>query len=130
MTEKGSTYSQTPCSRRGKMHTLTHSNLDLKLPTERHFKALNNIEKQQIVHNLKRKLNSKRQQAAFLSRNRDRNSRLQQARLDNIQNEEKKKRTIREVRKKLKSINKQYLKSAKSLNKQIAQLEEQLAQFQ
>ena len=130
VTDRGTVFSQRPCGKNGTQHTLTHSNPEAVVPSEQHFKTLNNLEKQQIVRNLKREIRAKRQKAAILSRDRDRDSREQQARLNRIMDDEKKKQTIKDVRKQLKSINKQYLKNAKEIDKQIVRLEKQLARYQ
>ncbi len=130
VTNRGTIFSQHPCGKNGTIHTLTHSNPEAKIPSEQHFKTLNNLEKQQIVRNLKRDIRAKRQKSAILSRDRNRDSREQQARLNRVMDERKKQQTIRDVKKQLKSINKQYLKDVKDIEKQIARLEKQLARYQ
>ncbi|WP_404390243.1 DUF4124 domain-containing protein [Pseudoalteromonas phenolica] len=130
VTDRGTIFSQHPCGNNGTVHTLTHSNPKVKVPTEQHFKTLNNLEKQQIIRNLKREIRAKRQKAAILSRNRDRDSRDQQARLNRIMDEDKKKQTIKDVKSQLKTINKLYIKDIKDIDKQIARLEKQLARYQ
>lgn len=130
VTNRGTIFSQLPCGKNGTIHTLTHSNPEAKIPSEQHFKTLNNLEKQQIVRDLKREIRAKRQKSAILSRDRNRDSREQQARLNRVMDERKKQQTIRDVKKQLKSINKQYLKDVKDIEKQIARLEKQLARYQ
>lgn len=130
VTNRGTIFSQHPCGKNGTIHTLTHSNPEAKIPSEQHFKTLNNLEKQQIVRDLKREIRAKRQKSAILSRDRNRDSREQQARLNRVMDERKKQQTIRDVKKQLKSINKQYLKDVKDIDKQIARLEKQLARYQ
>ena len=130
VTDRGTVFSQHPGGNNGTVHTLTHSNPDVKVPSEQHYKTLNNLEKQQIIRNLKRELRAKKQKAAILSRDRDRDSREQQARLNRIMDESKKKQTIKDVKAQLKSINKQYLKDVKDIDKQIASLEKQLSRYE
>ncbi|TMO53725.1 DUF4124 domain-containing protein [Pseudoalteromonas phenolica] len=130
VSDRGTIFSQHPCGNNGTVHTLTHSNPEAKIPPENHFKTLNNLEKQQIVRNLKREIRAKRQKSAILSRDRDRESREQQARLNRVMDDRKKQQTIQDVKKQLKSINKQYLKDIKDIDKQIVRLEKQLARYQ
>ncbi|KZN45981.1 hypothetical protein [Pseudoalteromonas luteoviolacea] len=130
VTDKSTVFSQHPCSSSAQQLTLTHSDPQAKVPSEQHFKTLNELERRQIVRNLKNALRAKKQHAAILGRKRDEAAREQQRRVTRLMDDEKRKATVKDVKQQLKSINKDYLKQVKVLNKQIAQIEKKLKRME
>ncbi|CAM3968379.1 hypothetical protein [Pseudoalteromonas byunsanensis] len=130
VSERGTVYSQFPCAGNSTQHTIT--NIDPKSGTssEQHYKALNKIEKQQIIRNLKNELRAKKHQAAILTRERDQDTRDQQLRVNRIMDDNERKETLDDIKRQLKAINKDYHKQARKLNKQIAQLEKKLKRYE
>ncbi|MBQ4851324.1 DUF4124 domain-containing protein [Pseudoalteromonas sp. MMG012] len=130
VTKRGTTYSQFPCGSNGTQHTLTHSNPNKSTPSEQHFKTLNQLEKKQVVRNLKKSLRAKRYQVAILNRDLDRATRDQQERMRHIMDDKKRKETVKDIKKKLKSLNKKHRKEVKVVSKQIATLEKKLKRYE
>ncbi|AOT09003.1 hypothetical protein [Pseudoalteromonas luteoviolacea] len=130
VTDKSTIFSQHPCSNSAQQYTLTHSDPQAKIPSEQHFKTLNEIERKQIIHNLKNALRAKKQHAAILGRKRDEAAREQQRRVTRLMDDDKRKATVKDVKKQLKSINKDYLQRVKVLNKEIAKIEKKLKRLQ
>lgn len=128
--EKGTTYSQFPCGNNATEHTLIHSDPDKAIPSEQHYKTLNQLERKQVVKNLKKSIRAKRHQVAILNRDLDRATRDQQDRIRHVMDEKKRKATVKDIKKKLKSINKKHRKEVKVVTKQIATLEKKLKRYQ
>ncbi|BBN81912.1 hypothetical protein PA25_18970 [Pseudoalteromonas sp. A25] len=130
VTERGTLYSQFPCGGNGTQHTLTNVDPKAGVPAEQHFKTLNRLEKKQIVRNLKSQIRAKKHEAAILTRERDKETRLQQQRVNRIMDDKKRSETVKDIKKQLKTINKTYHRQYRSLNKQIVQLEKRLKRFE
>ncbi|ESP90358.1 MULTISPECIES: hypothetical protein [Pseudoalteromonas] len=130
MTDKSTVFSQHPCSNNAQQYTLTHSDPQATVPSEQHFKTLNELERKQIIRNLKHALRAKKQHAAVLGRKRDEAAREQQRRVTRLMDDERRKATVKDVKKQLKSINKDYLQKVKVLNKEIAQIEKKLKRLE
>ncbi|MCF6435255.1 MULTISPECIES: hypothetical protein [Pseudoalteromonas] len=130
VTERGTVYSQFPCAGNATQHTLTNVDPKSGMTSEQHYKTLNNLEKQQIIRNLKNELRAKKHEAAILTRERDQDTRNQQLRVNRIMDDKERKETLDDIKRQLKAINKVYHKQAKKLNKQIAQLERKLKRYE
>lgn len=130
VTDKSTIFSQHPCSNNAQQYTLTHSDPQASIPSEQHFKTLNEIERKQIILNLKNALRAKKQHAAILGRKRDEAARKQQRRMTRLMDDDKRKATVKDVKKQLKTINKDYLQRVKVLNKEIAKIEKKLKRLQ
>ncbi|NOU49474.1 DUF4124 domain-containing protein [Pseudoalteromonas sp. JBTF-M23] len=130
VTQRGTVYSQFPCGGNGTQHTLTNTDPKADTPSEQHFKTLNRLEKKQLVRNLKNQLRAKKHQAAILTRERDRETRDQQQRVNRIMSDKERSDTLKDIKQKLKAINKTYHRQYRSLNKQIVQLEKRLKRYE
>jgi hypothetical protein len=128
--EKGSTFSQFPCGKNATQHTLSHSDPNAPLLSEQHYKTLNRLEKKQLILNLKKALRAKRHEVAILNRDRDRATREQQERIRHIMDDKKRKKTVKDIKKQLKSINKKHKKEVKVVTKQIASIEKKLKRYE
>ncbi|RJE78104.1 hypothetical protein CWB96_18380 [Pseudoalteromonas citrea] len=128
--ERGSTYSQFPCGQNATQHTLSHSDPDVAIPSEQHYKTLNQLEKKQLVRNLKKSLRAKRHEVAILNRDRDRATRDQQERIRHVMDDKKRKETVKDIKKQLKSINRKHKKEVKVVTKQIARIEKKLKRYE
>ncbi|WP_125778978.1 DUF4124 domain-containing protein [Pseudoalteromonas rubra] len=130
VTDKTIVYSQHPCAPNAEQHTLSHSDPKAPPPDGRHTKTLNNIERQQLVHRLKKTLRAKKHQAAILGRKRDEATRDEQRRISRMMGKNERAKTLKEVKRNIKSINTTYLKEVKLINKEIASLEKRLKRLE
>ncbi|KAF7786549.1 hypothetical protein PRUB_a1155 [Pseudoalteromonas rubra] len=130
VTGKTVVYSQHPCAANAEQHTLSHSNPQAPAPTGQHTKTLNNIERQQLVLRLKKTLRAKKHQAAILGRKRDEATRDEQRRISRMMEKSERAKTLKDVKRNIKSINTAYLKEVKLLNKEIASLEKRLKRLE
>ncbi|WP_046005915.1 DUF4124 domain-containing protein [Pseudoalteromonas rubra] len=130
VTNKTIVYSQHPCAANAEQHTLSHSDPKAPPPDGQHTKTLNNIERQQMVLRLKKTLRAKKHQAAILGRKRDEATRDEQRRISRLMEKSERAKTLKDVKRNIKSINTAYLKEVKLLNKEIARLEKRLKRLE
>ena len=124
VTEKGTTFSQFPCGE----HKLTVSP-NVTPSNINHVKALNSLEREQIVRNLNAEIRSVKHKLAILSRDRDRAEYEQLQRLNRLMSDDDKKKLSKEIKKQLKVINKTFAKNTKTTNKQLSTLEKKLKRY-
>ena len=129
VTKKGTTFSQFPCSGRATEHKLTVSP-NITPSDGNHIKALNAIEREQIIRNINAEIRSVKHKLAILSRERDRAEYEQQQRLNRLMSDDEKKNIEKDIKKQLKVINKTFAKKTKSINKHLASLEKKLKRYE
>jgi hypothetical protein len=130
ITDKTTVYSHTPCGDNVTQHSVTHSNTKAKISPKEHYKILNDIEKKQILRNLKRQLRAKKHEIAILNRNRDKDTRKEQERLNRLMDESKKKKVIKDIKAKLKTINISHKNKSKQILKKITKLEKRIKRME
>ncbi|WP_404339862.1 DUF4124 domain-containing protein [Pseudoalteromonas mariniglutinosa] len=129
VTERGTVFSQQPCSSQATAHTI--STVDPTITAPKNFtKQLNQLEREQIIRNLEAEIRSHKHALAILSRDRDRAQFQQQQRLKRILSDDEIKRINKDIKKQLKIINKQYRSEVKLVDKKITRLEKKLQRYQ
>ncbi|GEK09093.1 DUF4124 domain-containing protein [Pseudoalteromonas peptidolytica] len=129
-TSKGAVFSQFPCSVNATQHTITTTDPKATVPSEQHYKALNNIERAQIIKRTKHALRAKNHERAILNGKRDTAVREEQEKLTKLMSEDRRKERVRQVTKKIKAINKSHAKALKNLEKEISKLEKRLKSYE
>jgi len=129
ITDRGTVFSQFPCGSNATEHKIKQTNVAFSDPNSNHVKTLNELERQQIVRNLNSTIRSKQHSLDILSRDRDRAEFNQQQRLKRILSDSETKRITKDIKKKLKAINKRYLRDVKKVEKQIEKLEKKLKRY-
>ncbi|MEJ6474600.1 hypothetical protein [Pseudoalteromonas piscicida] len=129
-TDRGIVFSQFPCSANATQHTITTSDPKANAPSEQHYKTLNNIERTQIIKRTKHALRAKHHEKAILNRKRDSAVRDEQDKLTKLMNDDRRKKVVRQVTKKIKAINKSHVKAMKGLEKEISMLEKRLKRYE
>ncbi|MGO2010572.1 DUF4124 domain-containing protein [Pseudoalteromonas sp.] len=127
-TDKGTTFSQLPCSPNATKHTLINHTAN-QSPKQDHIKTLNNIERTQTIRNLNGEIRSKKHEIAILKRNLDRAKYQQQQRTKRILSEDETKRIKKDIVKKIAQLDTSFKAALKSKKKQLAKLEKQLARY-
>ncbi|BDF94146.1 MULTISPECIES: DUF4124 domain-containing protein [Pseudoalteromonas] len=128
VTNKGTTFSQFPCSEQATEHKLTVSP-NVTPSNSNHVKVLNSLEREQIIRNLNAEIRSVKHKLAILSRDRDRAEYSQQQRLNRLMSDDEKRNVSKDIKKQIKVLNKTYAKNTKAINKQLSELEKKLKRY-
>ncbi|MBB1420665.1 DUF4124 domain-containing protein [Pseudoalteromonas sp. SG43-7] len=129
VTDRGTTFSQFPCGGQATQHKIAVSP-NVTPATVNHVKALNSLEREQIIRNLNAEIRSVKYKLAILSRDRDRAEYEQLQRLNRLMSDDDKKKLSKEIKKQLKVINKTFAKNTKTTNKQLSALEKKLKRYE
>ncbi len=128
VTEKGTIFSEFPCGESATKHKIRVTDPKINAPKD-YAKELNELERQQIIRDLKAEIRSYKHRLAILNRDRDRAKYKQEQRLNRILSDDDAKQISIDIKKQLKAINKQYKTDVKSINKKLTKLEKKLARY-
>lgn len=129
-TERGVVFNQTPCNSNSIAQKLEHHSPDLAIPDGHHVKQLNELERKQIIRSLERKILANKQKVAILDRDTEQQKKSVLKKLDRVpQNSTAQRKAVRDVRRELQEIDKNYARELRELTRDTSDLEKKLKKF-